>query len=106
MKTIHSEVLEQIVSLYQQYSEIQRTTTLPIRLETVRKTLPDYKYDPEDALILEPLIEHVGGLPIIATALFPHINNPEVDLGRALTMLAIPRYWRINCRGRDVIHPK
>lgn len=38
----------------------------------------------------EPLLEHVGHLPIIATHLYPHLEHTKhVDLGRTLTMLAI-----------------
>jgi hypothetical protein len=38
----------------------------------------------------EPLIEHIGHLPIIASYLYPHItHHVEVDLGRALIMLSI-----------------
>lgn len=89
MKSIHSEVLNQVISLYQGYSEVQRTTTQPYKLAVVKKAVPDYRYHPDDPLIREPLIEHVGSLPIVAVALFPHLDNPAVDLGRALTMLAI-----------------
>lgn len=38
----------------------------------------------------EPLIEHVGHLPIIASFLHPHLEHrKEVDLGRVLIMLSI-----------------
>lgn len=49
----------------------------------------DYRYEPDDDLVRETLMEHVGSLPVIATALYPHINDPAVNLGDALTMLAI-----------------
>ncbi|HEU5379432.1 MAG TPA: HD domain-containing protein [Ktedonobacteraceae bacterium] len=34
-------------------------------------------------------MEHVGSLPMVATAFYPFIDDPDVDLGKALTMLAI-----------------
>ncbi len=34
-------------------------------------------------------MEHVGSTPIVATAFYPHIDSADVDLGKALTMLAI-----------------
>jgi len=49
----------------------------------------DYVYEVEDLIVREPLIEHSGSLPIVATAIYPYINAPAVNLGDALTMLAI-----------------
>lgn len=37
----------------------------------------------------ETLMEHVGSLPMVATAFYPYLDDSDVDLGRALTMLAI-----------------
>ena len=34
-------------------------------------------------------MEHVGMLPAIAVEIFPYLNDPEVELGLALTYLAI-----------------
>jgi hypothetical protein len=89
MTSVYAEVLHEIMSLYQGYSDVIRTTTQPHHLLKVRTALPQYQYHPEDLLIREPLIEHVGALPIVAVALHPHLDNPGVDLGRALIMLAI-----------------
>ncbi|MDR3559680.1 MAG: HD domain-containing protein [Candidatus Pacebacteria bacterium] len=50
--------------------------------------LKDYNYDSEE--IREPLIEHIGHLPIIASYLHQFIENRnEVNLGRALTILSV-----------------
>jgi 5'-deoxynucleotidase YfbR-like HD superfamily hydrolase len=44
----------------------------------------------DNLALREPLIEHVGHTPIVATFLHPHITHTkEVDLGRSLIMLAI-----------------
>lgn len=54
-----------------------------------RENVTDYSYDPEDTLIRETLMEHVGSLPVLATALYPYLGDSDVNLGDSLTMLAI-----------------
>ena len=83
------EVLDNIIYLYQGYSREHRASTQPFHLEKVKKAVKDYAYKYDDLLVREPLIEHTGSLPIVATTIFPHISNKSVDLGRALIMLAI-----------------
>src|SRR6266536_482377 len=82
-------LLKELEFLFEKYSEELRATTQPYYLQKVACRLPGYKYHPEDALIRETLMEHVGSLPMVATAFYPHINNPHVDLGQSLIMLAI-----------------
>lgn len=89
MSTLYSTALDKIIALYEGYSTEHRATTQPFHLAKVKKLLPHYQYAYDDLLIREPLIEHIGSLPIIATALYPYIQNPNVDLGKALIMLAI-----------------
>lgn len=67
----------------------RRATTQPYFLHIINAAVPGYCYTPDDVLVRESLMEHVGSLPVIATALYPHINDPAVNLGDALTMLAI-----------------
>lgn len=88
-KSIYSRVLEEVIDLYQRYSNEHRASTQPFHLEKVRKKIKNYKYRYDDLLIREPLIEHIGSLPIVATTIFPHIGDFQVDLGKALIMLAI-----------------
>jgi hypothetical protein len=83
------EVLARIEFLFERYSLERRGNTQPYLLRVVSDRLKDYQYNPADDLIRETLFEHVGSLPVLATALFPHINDPAVNLGDALTMLAI-----------------
>lgn len=83
------EVLDRIIYLYKGYSEEHRASTQPFHLEKVQRLVRDYDYDINDLLVREPLIEHSGSLPIVATTIYPFINNPKVDIGRALSMLAI-----------------
>ncbi len=83
------KLIKEFEFLFEQYSNELRATTQPYYLAQARKRITDYTYDPADVLVREKLIEHVGSLPIVATTLFPYINDPEVDLGQALIMLAV-----------------
>ena len=89
MNNIYSETLDKIIALYKGYSEEHRASTQPFHLNRAKNLIKDYEYKTDDYLVREPLIEHTGSLPIVATAIYPHIDNPKVDLGRALIMLAI-----------------
>ncbi len=82
-------ILDNIEFLLSRYSMEYRAMTQPYLLQTVTKSVIGYTYNPADHLVRETLIEHVGCLPIIATALYPYINDSEVNLGDALIMLAV-----------------
>jgi len=85
----HAALFQKIQSIYKGYSNEYRTSTQPFYLAQQNRYPTAAEFDPESLLIREPLIEHVGSLPIIAALLYPHINDPEVDFGRALSMLAV-----------------
>lgn len=89
MTNIAGEVLDQIIFLYKGYSEEHRKSTQPYYLEKVKSLVKDYQYDVNDLLVREPLLEHSGSLPVVATTVYPYIEDADVDLGRVLTMLAI-----------------
>lgn len=61
----------------------------PYHLEKIKKRVKGYQYHPYDTVVREPLIEHIGSLPMVATAFFPFIGDKDVDLGQSLIMLAI-----------------
>jgi hypothetical protein len=84
-----AELLEKLEFLFEKYSDELRATTQPYMLRRVIDKIPDYEYHPEDTLIRETLMEHIGSLPMVATAFYPYIKDDSVDLGRSLTMLAI-----------------
>lgn len=88
MKT-PAELLDHIIFLYAGYSNEHRATTQPFHLERAKSNVSGYVYEVEDLIVREPLIEHSGSLPIVAAAVYPYINAPAVNLGEALTMLAI-----------------
>ncbi len=89
MSNIHQKTLDNIIFLYEKYSKEHRANIQPFHLEKIKAGVKDFAYRFDDVIIRESLIEHSGSLPIIATAIYPHIDNPNVDLGRALVMLAI-----------------
>jgi hypothetical protein len=89
MSNIYNEVLDKIIYLYEGYSKEHRACTQPFHLQKVKAAVKDYQYDCDDILIREPLIEHSGSLPMVATTIYPHIKDKSVDLGEALIMLAI-----------------
>lgn len=82
-------LLEELEFLFKNYSLELRATTQPHYLNKVAVNVPEFAYHPENVLVRETLLEHVGSLPMTAIAFYPHINNSGVDLGKALTMLAI-----------------
>ena len=83
------KLLQELEFLFRGYAEESRSTTQPYYLAKVMHRYQDYAYDPSDALIRETLLEHIGSTPMVATAFYPYLDDPEVDLGRALSMLAI-----------------
>lgn len=84
-----ADLLAELEFLFENYSKELRATTQPYMLARVRDSIHDYVYHPEDSLVRETLIEHIGSLPIVAIAMYPYIEDPQVNLGDALTMLAI-----------------
>ena len=93
-KTAH-ELLEELEFLFEKYSQELRASTQPYYLAKVAGTVKDYAYHPEDILVRESLMEHVGSLPMVATAFFPFIKDEGVDLGDSLIMLAIHDIWEL-----------
>ncbi len=85
----YAELLDELEFLFEKYSQEMRATTQPYHLAKVREHVKGYKYHPDDTIVRENLMEHVGSLPVVATTFYPYINDEGVDLGGALTMLAI-----------------
>lgn len=83
------DLLKELEFLFQKYSQELRATTQPYYLEKVQTNVTGYAYQPTDVLVRETLLEHIGSLPLVATAFYPYIKDASVDLGQALTMLAI-----------------
>lgn len=88
-KTRFDEIISRIEYLYRTYSQQKRAPLQPYLFNFVKAKFPDYRYSADDPIVSEPLLEHVGALPMIATTLFPYVHDNEVNLGEALIMLAI-----------------
>ena len=84
-----AELLEELEFLFEKYSQELQATTQPYYLARIRGKVDGFEYDPSDILVRETLMEHVGSLPVVATTLYPFIDNKDVNLGEALVMLAI-----------------
>jgi len=84
------EIVENLIKLQQAYASTLRAMVTEERYNGLVESglIKDFTYDSE--FIREPLIEHVGHLPVIASYLHPYIEHrDEVDLGRALIMLSV-----------------
>lgn len=85
-----SEVVGGLLQLTKNYSLTPRSVVTYDRYKNIIEPglLKEYNYDSE--IIREPLIEHIGHLPIIASYLHQFIQHKnEVDLGKALTILSV-----------------
>lgn len=84
------KILTDLIELQKKYSTTYRAITTEERYHNLVDSglIKQYSYDSE--FIREPLIEHVGHLPIIASYLYPNLENKDkIDLGRSLIMLSI-----------------
>jgi hypothetical protein len=59
-QTSIKDVFEKVEFLFERYSNERRATTQPFLLNVVRERVPDNKNQPDDELIREVLMEHVG----------------------------------------------
>lgn len=100
-----SEFLEYLEYLYKGHSNVHRKITQPFVYENVRNDYPDRDYQPGDNIVCETLIEHVGSLPLMTIAFYPHLNDSEVDLGETMTLLAIHDIGEIET-GDETIYKK
>lgn len=83
------KLLKELEFLFEKYSNEPRAMTQPFTLRRVADKVAGYEYHPDDVLVRETLMEHVGSLPMVATAFYPYINDDNVDLGKSLIMIAI-----------------
>ena len=82
------KLIQDLLNLQNKYARTPRAIVTGERLQALLSR--GNNIDVEDLSVREPLIEHVGRLPIIATYLYPHLEHKaEVNLGRTLTMISI-----------------
>jgi putative hydrolases of HD superfamily len=85
---LEEKLLEKLINIQKSYAEVFRFTVTSER--TFRTIENNETLDFLDKKNREPLIEHIGHLPIIATTLHSCIENlQKIDLGKVLIMLAI-----------------
>ena len=85
-----STITKKLIELQHAYAFTYRAMVTEERYKQLIESglIKDYTYDSE--FIREPLIEHVGHLPIIASYLYQHIEHKDkIDLGRVLIMLSV-----------------
>ncbi len=84
------ELVQDFLKLQNTYSFTKRALVTADRYSQIAlKGLVD-KQDYSNEVLREPLIEHVGHLPILASYFYPHIEHSDkVDLGRAMIMLSV-----------------
>lgn len=88
MKKSFEEIIKDVEFLINGYFKEMRTMTNLHRLDCLKKINPSYVYDPEDDIVRENLMEHVGSLPVMAVY-FHGLIEEDVNLGKVLEMLAI-----------------
>jgi 5'-deoxynucleotidase YfbR-like HD superfamily hydrolase len=83
-------IAENLLNLQKLYSTTYRAMVTEERYNLLIRLGKIKEYTVDSLFIREPLIEHVGHLPLIASYLHEHIKHKEnVDLGRVLIMLSI-----------------
>lgn len=110
MKTKAKVIIEELLKLQIRYSYTKRANVplerylsfyntnpnISLKEYLISKTLleksrnKNNKFDFMAEYNREPLIEHVGHLPIVASFIYPHLEHmQDVDLGKVLIMLSI-----------------
>jgi 5'-deoxynucleotidase YfbR-like HD superfamily hydrolase len=84
------EIVQEFLKLQKNYSFTKRKLVTAERYTTIAQAGLVSTKDFQNDILRESLVEHVGHLPILASFLYPHIQNKkDVDLGRVLIMLSI-----------------
>jgi 5'-deoxynucleotidase YfbR-like HD superfamily hydrolase len=92
-KTLNSaQIFDAIIELHKNYCLIHRRNVSYDKYKVLEDQglIESPQVTVEQPLITESLLEHVGNLPVVATFLYPYLEQKEnINLGRVLTMLAI-----------------
>lgn len=85
-----TEIVDRFFTLQQNYALEARWIVSPERYKRIVETGMITGWEPDNEATREPLLEHVGHLPVIATFLYPYAEHKDkIDLGRVLIMLAV-----------------
>lgn len=84
------QILKDLLDLQEKYTFIKRNLVTGDRYEQIALSGLVRADDYTNEVLREPLLEHVGHLPVIASFLHPYIEHrKKIDLGRTLIMLSI-----------------
>lgn len=90
MKKDAKQIIVDFLELQKNYQFTRRAMMTKERFFDIALKDKNRGLDITDETLKEPLIEHIGHLPILATYLHEHCEHAsKIDLGRALIMLAI-----------------
>ena len=84
----YNQVLDGLLWQLEKYNQVYRKSTQPFKKAEIINHFPEYRFDFDDKIVRETLLEHVGCLPIVASYLHTYMDK-SVDLGRVLIMLSI-----------------
>lgn len=84
------ELVAEFLKLQRAYAFNKRVLVTPERYANAFTTEATHTPDLADTTLHEPLMEHVGHLPVLASYFYPHVeHSSQIDIGRVLTMLSI-----------------
>lgn len=82
------EIFDKVIRTIEWYTKTYRKST-QFHKYTIESTSKNFLYDPNEESIQESLLEHVWWLPVLASLLYPYLNNSNVNLWETLIMLSI-----------------
>lgn len=84
------ELVQEFIALQRGYASTPRAMVTRERYRNVFQSGLIKDLDLDSEALREPLIEHVGSIPILASFLYPYIEHAqEIDLGRTLIMVSV-----------------
>lgn len=79
-----TKILENLLKLHRNYANVSRAIVSRERIDNLLSEKISEEIDYSNESIREPLLEHIGHLPVIASYLYPKINRTaEINLGFA-----------------------
>jgi len=90
MKQDTKQLIAEFLKIQHGYQFTRRASLTKERFRDVADASEIIAFEESNQAVREPLIEHVGHLPIIASFFYEHTaHTKDIDLGRVLTILSI-----------------
>jgi len=100
------KIVEKLISMQKSYRSTYRWSIVKEKYKNLIETGIIKKLSYKDITIRESLMEHVWHIPIIASFIWPYLQNKnKVDLWKSLIMLSIHDIWEIKT-GDTIIYKK